>query len=164
MRLTSLTPWRWTPQNPAVHRGTDPFSLLQRDINHLLEGFFEDSPLKFAGGEAGLLTPKVDLSETEQDFVLTLEMPGLKEEDIEVEFTGDGLRIRGEKKDERDEQQHNFHRVERTFGLFERVISLPADVNREGTQATYKNGVLHVTVPKAVAAPSTHKIAVKPGS
>ncbi len=164
MRLTSLTPWRWTPQTPAVHRGHDPFSLLQRDINHLLEGFFEDSPLKFAGGETGFMTPKVDLSETDQEFVVSVEMPGLKEEDIEVEFTGDGLRIRGEKKDERDEKQHNFHRVERTFGMFERVIPLPAEVHREGTQATYKNGVLHVTVPKAVAAPSTLKVAVKPGT
>jgi HSP20 family protein len=165
MKLTNLTPWRWNEKNPLTRTDGDPFSSLQREINQLFESFFEDSPLKFVErGGAALMVPKLDLSETDKEVHVTAEMPGLKEEDIEVEFIGDALRIRAEKKDERDEKQHHFHRVERSFGVFERIVPIPADINREQAQATYKNGVLTITLPKTVTAPTSQKIAVKPGT
>lgn len=165
MRLTDLTPWKWNEKNQMARTGQDPFASLQREMNQLLEGFFEDSPLKVLNrGGAVLGAPKLDLSETEQELHVSVELPGMKEEDIDVEFTGDALRIRGEKKDERDEKQHHFHRIERSFGMFERVVPIPVEIDREKVQATFKNGVLTISLPKSVTAPSTQKIAVKPGN
>ncbi len=165
MRLSELTPWKWHEPSPLARTGKDPLTSLQREMNQLLEGFFEESPLKLLNrGGTGLLGPKLDVSETDRELHVTVELPGLKEDDIDVEFTGDLLRIRGEKKDERDEKQHNFHRIERTFGMFERVVPIPVDVDRSQVQATFKNGVLNITLPKTAAAPSSQKIAVKPGN
>lgn len=165
MRLTDLTPWKWNEKNQLSRTGTDPFAALQREMNQLLEGFFEDSPLKMMSQKGGVLAaPKLDLSETEKELHVSVELPGMKEDDLDVEFTGDALRIRGEKKDERDEKQHNFHRIERSFGMFERIVPIPKEVDREKVQATFKNGVLHITLPKMEVAPASQKIAVKPGS
>jgi len=165
MRLSTLTPWKWNERNQLARASHDPISSLQRELNQLLEGFFDDSPFKFAErGGAALMAPKLDISETDKELHITAELPGLKEEDIDVEFAGDYVKIRGEKKDERDEKEHNFHRVERSFGMFERVVPISAQVDREKAQATYKNGVLTITLPKTESAPSTQKITVKPGS
>jgi HSP20 family protein len=163
MRLTNLTPWKRNGRNALARSGHDPFASLQRDIGQLFEGFFDGGPMSFAN-QGLLMSPKLDLSETDNELHVTAELPGLKEEDIDVEVTGDSLRIRGEKKDERDEKQHNFHRVERSFGLFERVVPLHVEVNREQVQATYKDGVLTVVLPKAVTAPASQKVTVKPGT
>jgi HSP20 family protein len=165
MKLTDLTPWKWNDRSLSTRRGVDPFAALQQEMNQLIESFFDDSPMRLVGRSgAALLSPKLDVSETEKELHVAVELPGMKEEDIEVEFTGDALRIRGEKKDERDEKQHNFHRIERSFGMFERVIPLPVEVDREKAQATFKNGVLTITVPKVVAAPPVQKIPVKPAT
>jgi HSP20 family protein len=142
----------------------DPFSSLQKEINQLFEGFFDDGPTKAFGDKGLTSVPKLDISETDNEVHVTVDLPGMKEDDIEVEFTGDSLRIHGEKKDERDEKRHNFHRIERTFGMFERVVPIPVEVDREKVQATFKNGVLNVTMPKAVTAPVSQKICVKPGN
>lgn len=165
MRLSNLSPWRRNDHNPLARSTSDPISSLQRELNQLLEGFFEDSPFKLAerGGPA-LMAPKLDVSETDQELQVTAEMPGLKEEDIIVEFHGDRLHIRAEKKDEREEQRHNFHCVERSFGVFERVIPVPVEIDRDRVEATYKNGVLSITLPKSPTAPTSQKIAVKPGN
>lgn len=164
MRLTHLSPWRRQDRSQLSRAVNDPITALQRELNQLFEGFFEDSPFRFAErGGAALMSPKMDVSETDQAIHVQAEMPGLKEDDINVEFLGDSLRIRAEKKDERNETQHNYHCVERTFGMFERVIPVPADINRDQVEATYKNGVLSVTLPKSPQTPSAHKVAVKPG-
>lgn len=164
MRLTSLAPWKRQDHGQLSRPVSDPISSLQRELNQLFEGFFDDSPFKFAErGGATLMAPKLDVSETDQVVQVMAEMPGLKEDDIEVEFAGDSLRIRAEKKDERDEKQHNYHCIERSFGMFERVIPIPTEINRDQVEASYKNGVLTVTLPKSPNAPAAHKIAVKPG-
>lgn len=164
MRLTDLTPWKRNESNQPARASHDPFGALQREMNQLLESFFDDGPPSLLSrGSPAFAAPKLDVSETEQELHVTVELPGLKEDDVDVEFTRDALRIRGEKKDERDEKRHNFHRVERTFGMFERVVPIPAEVDREKTEATFKNGVLNIVLPKSAPAKATQKIAVKPG-
>lgn len=163
MRLTNLAPWKWNDTNRLARTGQDSLASLQRELGQLFEGFFDGGPMHFAN--QGLqMAPKLDVSETDKELHVTAELPGLKEEDINVEVTGDSLRIRGEKKDERDEKQHNFHRVERSFGMFERVVPLHIEVNREQVQATYKDGILTIVLPKAVTAPVSQKVTVKPGT
>jgi HSP20 family protein len=164
MRLTALTPWNWNDEQRLARSGGDPFASLQRDINRLLEGFFDEGPARFLSREGNALAaPKMDVSETDKELHVSVELPGMKEEDIDVEFLGDALHIRGTKKDDREEKQHNFHRVERSFGMIERVVPLPVEVDRENVQATFKHGVLCIVMPKKASTPVSQKIAVKAG-
>ena len=165
MSRNGLTPWNWHRSSSLAHPSTNSFATLQRDMNQLFEGFFDSGPLQQLAGNdrAALSAPKLDVSETERELHVTAELPGVKEDDINVELTGDTLRIHGVKQDEREEKEHRFHRVERSFGSFERVISIPADIDRQNVRATFKNGVLEISLPKS-AAPTSQKIAVKRGS
>lgn len=141
----------------------DPFAALQQELNRTFDSFFDGKDwLTTPTGVPGL-NPKLDVSETDAEVHITAELPGMAESDIDVELTDESLKIRGEKKDERETKEHNFHRMERTFGMFERVIPLPAKVNREAVAATFKNGVLNVTLPKLEPTVSHQKIAVQAG-
>jgi HSP20 family protein len=92
--------------------------------------------------------PTVDISETDEEIRLTAELPGLGEDDFEVTLDGDRLTIKGEKKDEREEKEKGYHRVESLAGTFERSFRLPAEVDPESVSARYDKGLLTVTVPK----------------
>jgi HSP20 family protein len=89
-----------------------------------------------------------------------MELPGMSEQDIDVELLENAVKIHGEKKDERETKEHNFHRMERTFGSFERVVPLPVKINREEVKAQVRNGVLTVVLPKAEPAMGQQKIPV----
>ncbi len=154
--MAYLTPWNLG----LTKRGEkDPFAVLQQEINRTFDHFF-DNP---AASREALTMPKLDISETGNEVHVTAELPGMAEKDIDVELSDNVLKIRGEKKDERETKDHQFHRVERSFGVFERVVPLPTKVNREGVSATFKQGVLTVVLPKAQPAASNQKIEVKGG-
>jgi HSP20 family protein len=108
-------------------------------------------------------SPAVDITEKEDAFVVTAEVPGMAEPDIEVLLSGDTLTIRGEKKQEREEKGNNLYLSERSYGQFQRAFSLPENVDSEKIAASFSNGVLSVTLPKAVVAPPK-KIKVKPAA
>jgi len=113
----------------------------------------------------GELVPPMDVAETEKDLCVTLELPGLDEKDITVELMGNQLRVFGERKWEQDEKKKkDYHRVERRYGSFERVLALPDGLrlDRESISAVFKKGVLEIHVPKVEPTPSA-KITVKPG-
>jgi HSP20 family protein len=93
--------------------------------------------------------PPVDIQETEEGYRLQAELPGLTKEDIDITLENNVLRLSGERKFERDVKKESFHRVERTYGTFSRAFSLPQQVNAEGVQAGFENGVLTILVPKA---------------
>ena len=85
-------------------------------------------------------------------MIVRAELPGLRSEDFTVETTADRLTIRGEKSVESEEQGRGFHRVERRYGAFVRSVALPCEVDRDRAEASYRNGVLRVTLPKTEAA------------
>ena len=120
-----------------------------------------NTPARFQNQQK--LSPACDIAETENSFVLTFDAPGLKREDINIEVTGRQLSISGERKCEEELQQGNSHRVERSFGKFQRVFDLPAGTNTEAVEASYENGVLKVAVPKAEAV-KTRKVAIGEGA
>lgn len=97
----------------------------------------------------GAWLPPVDLKEEETRYVVDVELPGLRKEDIEVHLENGVLTIRGERRFEKDTQKENYHRIERSYGKFSRSFSLPTRVNPEGISAQYRDGVLQVVVPKA---------------
>ena len=105
----------------------------------------------------GSFVPDVDVTETEKEFRLTAELPGMDEKDLEVTYVDGGLTIKGEKRVEREEQDGDSYRSERQFGAFERTIPLPLDINADKAKASFKKGVLSITLPKTEEARSNKK-------
>jgi HSP20 family protein len=167
MKLQELLPARWTgTRAPARREEEAHFLSLHREMNRLFDDFFRGFDLAFPGtfGRDPLeaVSPRVDVSETETDVHVSAELPGIEEKDIEVTLAQGVLTIRGEKKIEREEKDKNYHRVERSFGTFQRSVPLPAEVDQDKAEAVFKKGVLHITLPKAPG-PNRKKISVKSG-
>lgn len=102
----------------------------------------------------------MDVSETDKEVIVKAELPGMDPKEIDVSVRGDILTLAGERKQEKEEKGVNFHRVERSYGSFSRSIQLPAEVDTGKVEASYKDGVLRITLPKAKAA-AVKKIQVK---
>jgi|UniRef100_A0A7V6A2Z7 HSP20 family protein len=110
----------------------------------------------------GLLKPSLDLGATDTEYTITVELPGVDEKDVRLEIVNDNLIIRGEKKQETEEREKNYYRMERTYGSFERVLSLPADADQDKVKAIFKKGILTVTLPrKGLPESEVKKIEIK---
>ncbi len=106
--------------------------------------------------------PKIDVSETDKEILVTAEIPGATEKEVEVTISKDNLTIHGEKKVEREEKKKSYYRMERSYGSFRRMIPLPCEVDESKVDAVFQNGVLKVTLPKtADGQKSTRKVEVK---
>lgn len=92
--------------------------------------------------------PAFDVSETDEHIVVKADLPGIDPKELDISITGNVLTVKGEKKQEREEKGESYHRIERTFGSFTRSFTLPADVDPNGVEATYKDGVLKLMIPK----------------
>jgi HSP20 family protein len=92
--------------------------------------------------------PRADISETDKIFCIKAEVPGIKSEDVKIDIDNHVLSIRGENKQEKEEEGKRFHRVERYYGSFARSFSLPENVDEEKIEATFKDGLLTLTIPK----------------
>jgi len=92
--------------------------------------------------------PMVDIKETKDDFVVTAEIPGVSRDDIKINFTDDALTIQGEKSEEKKVDEHTYHRVERSYGKFYRSFTFPGKVAGDKIKASYKDGILTVSLPK----------------
>lgn len=153
-----------------------PFESLRREVDRLFEDFGRDlwiSPFRrpvfdleplwerqFAWGVA----PAVDIVEKDNAYEVTAELPGLDEKNIEVKLSDGGLTIKGEKKEEKEEKRKGFHLQERHFGSFERSFRIPEGVDPDKIDASFKKGVLTVTLPKKPEAQKpAKKIEVKAG-
>lgn len=99
-------------------------------------------------GQAGRWVPAMDVNEDDSQYVITIELPGTKREDVAVEAHENRLTIRGEKRDEREEKKEQRRYIERSFGSFSRSFSLPKDADSEHVEARFENGVLSISIPK----------------
>ncbi len=129
----------------------EPFrelSSLQGEMNRLFNAAFGDMPNGGTGGTPRRWMPAMDLLETDDDFVLRADLPGMTESDVNVELEDNVLTISGERKSEREEKREGFYRVERAFGSFSRSLTLPRGVDPEAVNASFDKGVLEVRVPK----------------
>ncbi len=133
-----------------------PFETLQREVDRVFDEFTRGFPSFTlpAMGLAGVpdLTPRMDVTETDKEFEVTAELPGLEEKDVEVNVADGILTIRGEKKAEKEEKDKNYHLVERSYGSFARTLELPEGVDADAIKASIANGVLKVSVPKPASA------------
>ena len=137
---------RWTPFG-SLERW-DPFRNLgdiQTEMNRLFDSF-SGRPSTTAGER--MWFPAVDVRETKDEVVLSFDIPGMTEKDIQLSITGDLLTVRGERKFDRNESSDTFHRVERVYGKFERTVQLAMPVQTDKVKATYREGVLEVKLPK----------------
>jgi HSP20 family protein len=98
---------------------------------------------------ASVWTPAVDIAEDDNGYVVKAELPGVKKDQVKITMQDNVLSIRGEKEEEKESRSSSYHRVERSYGAFERRFSLPSNVRQDGIDATFKDGILTVTLPKA---------------
>ncbi len=124
------------------------FRGLSRFIDDVIDEFVRSPLFSVAKERTGMIIPPVDVSETDDEIVVTSELPGMKKEDIKLSLEDNVLTISGEKKEEREEKEKNFHLLERSFGSFRRSVSLPTSIEAGKVKASYKDGVLTVTIPK----------------
>jgi HSP20 family protein len=122
-------------------------SSLQNDMNRLFNTFF-DTPAPGNGGGARRWIPAMDLVETDDQFVLKADLPGLTDADVHIDVEGDVLTISGERKSEHEDKREGYVRVERSFGAFRRSLTLPEGVEPEAVTARFESGVLEVRIPK----------------
>ena len=117
---------------------------LQDEVNRVFDTLLTGTPAAREGW-----VPVCDVRETETDFVVRAELPGVKREEVKINLINNTLVIRGEKKQEVEEKKGNWHHVERTYGSFERTFTLPSAVAQERIKARFLDGVLEVMIPKA---------------
>jgi HSP20 family protein len=127
---------------------------LRREMDRLFDRFADPiwEPFETMAGD---WVPKLDVSETKDAMVVGAEMPGVDPKEIEIALMGDLLTLKGEKEKETEENEERYHRVERTYGAFLRSVRLPMAVDGSKVTATFKNGVLVVTLPKTPASKGT---------
>lgn len=134
------------------------FDRMRREMDRLWDSFLERKPSSTKQDE---FLPSIDLSETENELVVKCEVPGMEPKDIDISLSDGMLTIKGEKKLENEEKKANYHLVERSYGAFTRSIQLPKGVHADGISASYKNGILTVTLPKSEEAKNEIKINVQ---
>jgi len=147
-----------------------PFEALRTEMDRLFDDFGNGLWRPPFGSLAALerswpqfaAAPAVDVAETDKSYEITAELPGMDEKNIEVNLTNGGITIKGEKKEETQEKEKDYSISERRYGSFERYFALPEGVDANKIEATFKNGVLKVTLPKtAEAQKPAKKIEVK---
>jgi HSP20 family protein len=104
--------------------------------------------------------PPVDVEETDESVTVRVELPGMVKDDIKVNVMGDVVTISGERKHEAEQKGRTYHRIERLYGKFQRILSLPAEVESDKARATYRNGILELVLPKT-ARTKTREIEIK---
>jgi HSP20 family protein len=164
MARNALTPSRARPRGLT---GFNPLMSLNRDINRLFDDLLQPSALPTMADPAlatALITPQMNVSETDTEIRVAAELPGVDLDDLEVDVMDDMLVIRGEKRLERSDEDENFHFVECAYGSFQRTVQLPFAADPDQVQANFENGVLSITVPKSDQQQRAHRIDVRPGS
>jgi HSP20 family protein len=167
MNVRELIPWgRNGNQTPTTYGegGSNPFLALHREVNRLFDDVFRDFGDfgRFPSLTSSLTSgwPSVEVTETDKQVKVTAEIPGLEEKDVEVLLQDNVLTLKGEKRSEVDDKDRQFS--ERYYGRFERRIPVGPDIETDKVEASFKNGILTVTLPKTTTAQSNVKrIAIK---
>ncbi|GAB6078022.1 Hsp20/alpha crystallin family protein [Hydrogenobaculum acidophilum] len=132
----------------------NPFSELEK-VKAEFDNLFQNLlPTVYSGTDMAVV-PAIDIYETDKEVVVKAEVPGVKKEDIEVSVKDNVLYIKGEKKEEKEENTEAVHKVERVYGKFERMITLPQNIKTQEAKAEYKDGVLEIRFPKKEESQST---------
>ena len=153
--MFEILPWKRKKDSRATE--------LRRDTDNLYGRFFEPNflPSSYPFGK-GKWDPTLDISEGRKDITVKAEIPGIEAKDFDISIDGRFLTIRGEKKQEQKEKDENYYRVERSYGYFNRTIELPAEVNPDKVDASYKRSILKIKLSKAKES-ATKRIKISTG-
>jgi HSP20 family protein len=155
---------RFLSNRSDLGRADDPFGHLQREIGRVVEDTFRGMPALRSGLGLGF-APSLDVKETPQGLELTAELPGVKEEDIELSLEGDLLTLGGEKREEKTSEEKGVHMQERSFGRFQRSLRLPFVPEQGSVAASFDKGVLRVTLPRpAKQGEQSNRIPIRAGA
>jgi HSP20 family protein len=135
---------RWTPMGDLQS--------FQHEMNRMFDEFFRGGNGETSGTGLSSWTPAVDIHETDDGFVIKAELPGVSKDDISIDVHQNTLTLRGQRTHQSAVKNERYHRVERAYGTFQRSFVLPAMVDHDKVQATYKDGVLELHLPKSEAA------------
>ena len=142
---------------PYTKRNRNSLTTLHNEMDDLFDSFFRGLDKPFTGYKAW---PAIDVAEDENSIIVRAEVPGCNAEDVEISVYGNTLTISGEKKIKEEKKEKGYYHVESSYGTFRREITLPTDVDSDKIDATCKDGVLSVTLPKAAKAKAV-KVKVK---
>jgi len=145
----NIRPLRWARELELTRPFSNPYGSLQKEMNRLMETFFSDAD---AATEGVAFSPSLDIAEEDKGFRVSVELPGMSEQDVDLSFEKNVLRIKGEKKADVEEKGKNFHRIERTYGSFYRAIPFSTEIDDSKIDAHFDKGVLNIWVPKAPTA------------
>jgi len=176
MSWKNLIPWDWfkhedtsTSDNTTIpvkrnenvtdmsHSVMSPMTQLHQDIDRIFNQAFNHfgMPSLHSGliepgklWDSAAFRPNLNVSSSDDSYLVTVEAPGMGEDDLSIELTDDVMTIKGNKKEEKEEQDGHFYRSERRYGSFQRVLSLPKDAKSDGIEADMKNGVLTIQIPR----------------
>ncbi len=168
----NLIPWNWGKKNLPIRKENGSSSeqiqhfSLQQDRNRAFENLFRTFEMgmitPFSDFTEDTFQPRVEVKESSNGVRVSVELPGIDEKELDVSISDDGLTIRGEKREEKEDNTSGYYRMERTYGSFYRTIRLPCVIDKDKVEATFKRGVLTVNLPKKVGSePNTKKITVK---
>lgn len=139
---------RWSPKRELASRPSELFSV-QREINRLFDNFFHGDVQADDSFFSSVWAPAVDIAEQDDQYVVKIELPGVNKDDVKITLESNILTIRGEKKQEKENKEDNYHKMERSYGSFQRSFTLPATVKSDKIDASFKDGILTVSLPKA---------------
>lgn len=161
MKVTETKPAKAPERVPAPAGYVHPIQQLRDEMDQLFDGFFGRGLTRWPGGlfdwepfremraripAVGM--PRVDIHETDKQYTIEAELAGMNDKDVELAVKDDVLTLKGEKKEEKKEEKKDYLRTERSYGSFERSFALPDGVDRDKIDASFKNGVLTITLPK----------------
>lgn len=150
------------PLRNLAHGIVDPVDRFREEMERMFNTYWRLPGGGMLPSEAGPLVADLDISETPEAVQVVLDVPGMKQSDIEVTVNDSTLTVKGKRESEKEEKKKNYHRVERHFGEFQRRVTLPCEVDAEHVQATLKDGVLSIDLMKSARAlQSERKIAIK---
>ncbi len=178
MNFGKLAPWNWfkkeenvksdvipTKRSHGVSEISTSFQNIETEFNNLLDSIKHNcrevlsKDLLFTND---WLKPALDIASNEKEYSVKIELPGIDKSKIVIEYVNSTLKIKGEKHQEKEEQNKDFYRIERSYGLFERILDLPEDCDADNISSEYKDGILSIKIPRKVLAHSeTKKIEIK---
>lgn len=167
MSITDLIPWRREERKvPVRHEEERSPVTFQQEMNRLFDEFFRGwglAPLRGFDEPWDAFSPRVDVVESDKQVAVSAELPGMDEKEIDVSLSHGVLTISGEKREEKEDKGRNYYRMERSYGSFQRSIPLPSEVDESRAEATFKKGVLTITLPKTAEVHARKRIPIRTG-
>jgi HSP20 family protein len=161
MAMTDLIPWKKNDNSLAIQgQDSSPFGQLRREIDRMFEGMLGDwtGRMNLLDRRFGSWMPHIDMKETAKEIRITAELPGMEEKDIEVSLVDGALTIKGEKREDHEEEKGDVYHSERQYGMFERTIPLASEIDADKVTASFKKGVLKIALPKTKEAQSNRRL------